>query len=291
MTFTRFGDGDSVDQLATLTLSGQGGPYYSQMVVDHPEYFDVPDFEPLDSARASWRLIANRNLAVSFDGSVQIQLCSDQVCQHVVWRRDIPYRLRQFTVDTSTLQVQAYEQVAADPVALPIAPVDRDGDLDISTSADSGDAAWLSTRRAPDGSVTVVTDTTALGPQTLAGRVHVAVKNSAGMGRDVPVAVTIGSGFVMPDLPSFTVTRGTTAAQNGTLPIAFRGALAPAWTATSDQDWLVLDDVAGTGASSLRYHVDARIGAATANWLTSTAHVTVHAQGLADMVVPVSLAR
>lgn len=107
----------------------------------------------------------------------------------------------------------------------------------------------------------------------------------------VAPALAANPGFVKPPPQTFTLDAMAPLAQAAQMPVSFRGQVAPAWTASSDSPWVVLVDGAGTGAATLHYTVDASLQASALNWATDRAHITLHSDGLADLVVMVSLAR
>ena len=279
-------------QSVQFTVVSGTGPYYANIVFDVPALFVAPQFVSIDGSNAAWVVQPAPTVTTVTTGRIELQLCSDLNCAHVAWRRSLTYSLQQFAVDATTLQMTAWEGTPADPQTLAIAPADTAGLLSVTATVDGTGAGWLAAGHVADGRVVVTADTTGLAPQTLSGHVRVGfVGLATGPWVDTPVSLSVGSGFVMPAQPAFTFDQQAPVLQSGTLPIAFHGTLAPAWTATSDAAWLVLDDPAGAGAATVHFQVDAAQMATTSNWQTSIAHVTLHADGLTDMVVPVTLAR
>jgi hypothetical protein len=98
-------------------------------------------------------------------------------------------------------------------------------------------------------------------------------------------------GFVKPPPQAFKLDALAPLVQDGAMPVAFRGKVSPAWTASSDASWLVLSEAAGTGTATLHYTVDASKQVSALNWNTQKAHIRLQAAGLADLVVAVSLER
>jgi hypothetical protein len=279
-------------QAIGFTITSGTGLYYARLHLDHPERFASPQFDQATASHASWLLAPNPGLAQADAGSVQLQLCADSGCAQMVWHQDVTYQIHQYTVSMATIAVAGYEGAPTTPVAMSITPVDTDHRLQTLAMQNDSGPKWLTTRRGSDDALQVVTDTGSLTQRALSGQVQVSFTGDTSVPAvAVPVAFTIGAGFVTPQAPAHALGRTSAGRQTAGLPIAFNGQQAPAWTATSDMPWLTLVNASGTGAATLRYTVDAATGASSANWTSSVAHVTVHAAGHTDLVVPVTLSR
>lgn len=287
LAFAGFSGAATAPQSVNFTLVNGSGTYYGEVVPDRPTDF-AATFTPTSNTTATVTLTRLGSAAGQGSGSVVFRLCTDPACSRVAWSQTIPYHYAIFAIDGTTLAFSGFEGLAAGTKAVTVTPADTSNRLVVSTNAATG-SGWLSATRTSTGGVTVAATAASLAAGSYQGTVQV---RFADLGNsptwDIPVAFTVGSGFVAPAAGQLDLTvEATTLA--GTANVAFNGGQSHAWTASSDQPWLVVDTPGGSGAGTLQYHADfTRVGG-IANWGSATANVTIHAAGLTDTVLPVTL--
>lgn len=286
--FVGFTGTGSASQNVNFTLLNGAGTFYAVVTPDRPAEFSST-FTLTGNTTARVTLTRLGTAAGQGSGTVAFRLCTDAACNNVAWSQTMPYTYTTFAIDASAQAYSAAEGEAAVTRLVSISPQDTNGRLVITSSMARG-SGWLSTTRPSAGSIGVATTAASLAPGSYQGTVKVAV---AGQGDwpnvSIPVTFTVGSGFKAPAAGTLDLTADT-AALSGSADVAFNTvAQNHAWTAGSDQPWLVVDTAAGSGAGTLQYHADlARLGD-IANWGSATANVTIRSTGLTDAVVPVTL--
>lgn len=290
LDFAGFAGGTMAPQSVNFTLLNGSGTYYGEVVPDRPSEFSA-SFTPTGNTSATVTVTRlNTATAGQGSGSLLFRLCSDAACGRVVWSQSIPYRYAMFSVDRSTLAFSGFEGVAADTKPVVITPADTDSRLAVSTSVTTG-SGWLTATRTSTGGISVAATAASLASGSYQGTVRLQV---AGLGNSptmtIPVTFTVGSGLVAPAAGQLDLTAEATTLA-GAADVAFQGGQGRAWTASSDQPWLVVDTAAGSGAGAgaLRYHADLTRLDGIANWSSASARVTIRAAGLTDTVLPITL--
>lgn len=273
----------------TFTLTGGSGTYYGVALSDNDAF--VASFEPLTDTSALVRMQAVTPLpaGTQSSGRITFKLCSDQNCAKTVWSQQIPYTMTMFSVDTSPVTLVGSEGAVSETVSRVISPADTSGVLDFRLDGDRN----ISVSHSNSASV----DFSGSGVGVAAGSYNATLEIGAkvdgvfqGFLYGTPVSFTVGSGLVAPAAAPFdVVATSTEASLVGHVPVRFAGTQSPAWSASSDSDWLVLDTASGTGPSDISYHVDVAKLAAMVNWDSQTAQVTITSPGLTSVTFPVTL--
>jgi hypothetical protein len=278
--------GESTTQSVNFTLLNGSGTYYGSVVADRPSDFSAT-FTPTSNTTATVTL-TRLGFAAAGQGSGNFvfRLCTDAACSSVAWSQTIPYSYTIFAIDRATLAFSGFEGLAAGTRALTITPADTGNRLAIRSN-ETG--AWLSATRTSASSITVVATAASLAAGRYLGTVQVRFAGSGNAPTlNIPVDFTVGSGLVAP--PAGQIDLAAEAATlAGTVDVAFNGDLGRAWTASSDQPWLVVDTPSGSGTGTLQYHADVTRMDGIPNWGSATANVTIRAAGLTDVVIPVTL--
>ena len=275
-------------QSIQVSLETGTGVFYGDVSSDHPDDVAVT-FNPTGAtATVTLALQKSADTPAVYEGNVLFRLCSDTDCKHVAWSQTYPYHYALFSVDLQALNFSAFEGAGAGSQLITVTPPDTTGLL---TAAVSTAAAkdWLSVTRTPEGNFLVNVSAAGLGAGTYRDAVGFIRTNSPfDYPRYAPVTVTVGGGWVAPSAVNFDLL-GETTALSGTAPLTFNGEQAPAWTAGSDQSWLVLDTPSGTGPGALRFHVDLASLVSVPNNSTLTAQVSLHAPNHTDVSFPVTV--
>lgn len=284
LEFVGIGTIPPASQTIRFTLRDGSGTYYGDVVPDRPAEFSA-SFTVTSSTTAEVTLAPIVSAAPgSRSGSVMFRLCSDANCNRVAWSKSVPYTMTVFGIDTSAISVTGFEGGAPAVRAIAVTPADSNGLLAVSTGMTSG-SGWLSAARGSGGSIDVTTTGNGLIAGSYQGYVALAIAGMAGGPvLTIPVSYTVGIGIVAPAVAAVDVTvdaTPTTLARQA--PIVFNGGQSPAWTASSDQPWLLLTQASGTGPGPLGYTVDTSKLSAIENWQSASAQVTVKATGMTDM--------
>lgn len=280
-------------QTIRFTLqNAAGGTYYGLVVPDRPSAFSTT-FTPTSSTTAEVTLIPSvPSTPDAYSGAVTFKLCADVNCNRVVWSSTIPYTMTVIGVDTTPVTVAGFEGGAPAVQTIAVTPAGSSSQLVVGASTDSG-SGWLSAARGSSGSIEVSTTGNGLAAGSYQGRVTVSLAGqAAGPSLTIPVAFTVGTGIVAPAVAAVDITVDATAASLARqAPVAFNGGQRPAWTASSDQPWLVLTQASGNGAGALGYTVDPAQLSALQNWQSASATVTIHAAGMTDTAFTVTASK
>jgi len=280
-------------QTINFTASGGSGTYYGLVQIDRPGI--GAEFTPTSKTSGAVTVTADSNnrTAGRLTGQLTFKLCTDSNCANVAWSTSIPYTLTMFTFDPNGVTINGF-QGAATSATLPVTPPDTAGLLTLSARAVSGGMGAVTAAHDGAGAITV----TASGAGVAQGSYHAEVDvNFVGspvtpVALSLPVVFNVGNGIAAPPSRAIDVTATSTAASlAGSLAVAFNGTQSPAWTASSDQSWLVLSNTSGTGSGALSYSVDLAKIAGLPNWLPTVAHVTVSSKGLDSITTPVTLTK
>ena len=286
--FIGFEGAPPAPQSINFTLQSGSGTYYGSVVTDQPTAFDAT-FTPTSDTKAIVTLALLDNSAGAHSGNLVFRLCEDTQCAKVAWSQTIPYTVSIFRVDTSGLAIAGYEGAVQPQQTVAISPADTSHLLNVSIDTDVG--TWLSASHTADAAIAVVASGAGLSSGSYRGTVAVSFAGQVnGPSVAIPVSFTVGSGIVAAPARSIDLTATSTPTTlASTLPVAFQGTQAPAWHATSDQPWLVLQAAGGSGAGSLPYTIDTTQVAAIGNWSSGVANVRVGATGLTDVTIPITL--
>lgn len=271
----------------TLVNASASGEYYGQIVPDVPGDFQA-SFTATSATTAVVTVNWVRLAAVSRSGSLTFRLCSDVNCAKVAWTQTIPYTANVYSIAMDGQSLASYEGVAAPPVSVAITPADTANQLAVSTGSGG---AWLSASRASAASIAIGASGVGVTSGSYEGSVRIAIAGQADAPAiNIPVSFTVGDGIVAPPGASADLRFATTAAASAaTAQVSFRGAQAPAWTASSDQPWLVLTQASGNGAGQVSYQIDPSRTDSVANWGSATARIKISAAGLSTVSFPVTL--
>jgi hypothetical protein len=276
-------------QPITFTLSGGSGTYYGMAESDNDAF--VASFEPVSDTVAEVRLSPGGSVPAGTQSSGQItfMLCSDEACQKKVWSKRIPYTMTMFSVDTEPVTIVGNEGAVSEPVSRAIEPPDTEGMLVFTLH----DSTGITVEHTQPGQVDYIGSGVGLAEGSYTATLEVGVRVDGvvqSLTYGSTVSFTVGAGIVAPAVSAIDVTAGSVeSGLIGTAPVRFAGTQSPAWTATSDSTWLVLDTASGSGAGEIAYHVDVQKLAGLANWGSYTAQVTIAASGLSDVSFPVTL--
>ncbi len=273
---------------ANLDISGGTGTYYVGVTADgQPADFDVVVMNTTEAEVLVKPNAGTGAVGTSTVSQITFQLCRDTACAQVEWSHTIPMTVNRYRIDTTSIVLTGTEGVPATPVSLDIAPPDTSHVLTFTSSnpaamtVDHTDPAKLKLTLATPQASTLSAD---LGI-TFPGAETVFFD-----GLQVPVQLTITSDITVPPIAPFVVKAGTSAQSlAGTAPVGFVAGQNQSWTAVSDKPWLVLDTSAGTGASTLQFHVDPTRLDVTKNWATDVATISVSSPGLSTLDVAVSM--
>jgi hypothetical protein len=264
-----------------FTLTGGVGTYYLGAASSSPEFLASVNMLTDTTGTVTLSPMLSPGQGAARSGHVTVMLCEDAGCAHVDATQDYPFDYTQFAVDTSARALSGTEGVVNGPVTLSVTPADIANRLTISTQTFSG-GAWLSGRHDANGNFALVATGVGVSKGSYSGGASVALASSPNVSHSASVSFSIGPGLVAPTLASLVQQRATTAnGLKGSASVAFNGGQAPAWTASSNVPWLVVDTPSGTGPATLRYHVDPTASAAAVtNWDAAAATVTIQSPGL-----------
>lgn len=268
----------------TFTITGGAGPQYVSATSDSTD-FPVSTHvlsNTVSSVTVGSTLTPTKGQSRS--GQITVRVCADVQCAQVEWSQAYPYAYNQFQIDGTPLVLTGAEGAANTPVHVAVKPADSGSRLVVATSTSPAGGTWLSANHNVPGDIAVRVTGVGLQAGSYYGTTTVSLKLSPTTSLAIPVSFTVGEGIVAPALSDITLQRATTVADlQASATVGFRGAQSPAWTAQSDQPWLVLDTPSGVGEAPLKYHVDLAVAtAAVLDWESAQATVTVHAKGLTD---------
>lgn len=275
-------------QSITFTLAEGSGTYYGLATVDKPDLFSV-SFTPTGARTAVVTLTPLKWQAGRSTGNVTFTLCNDPQCASVAWSRAVPYTMSVFSIATTEIAIGGFEGAVAPAKAITITPPDTLRQLAISTGAAT--PAWLSGVHDTDSTFSLTASAVGLKSGTYKSTAGISFAGvTGGPTLSIPVSFKVESGIVAPAAKSIDLNLNTTAANlSGSVLVGFNGMQNLAWSAVSDQAWLVLSPAGGTGAGSLAYAIDAAKLGTIANWTSATAQVKISAAGLSDVSFRVTL--
>ncbi len=271
-------------QTVRFTLQNGSGTYYAVVVVDRANFFTT-SVSITGATSASATLTPTSPPVGTTTGTVTFRLCRDAACGAVEWSKTLPYTVTAFEVTTATsLAFSAVESTVAHAQSVAVNPPDT-SHLLRAYLADGQSSSWLSVARGSDTTF----DVTASAQAVLAGRYYgtVAIAPPFGGAKLLSVSFTVGNGFVAPGDATVALKLGVS--PGGSVPVAFQGGIAPAWSAASDRAWLVLSQASGTGPAAATWDVDPSKVDAIANWSSDVATVTLTAPGLTAATARVTL--
>ncbi len=289
LNFAAFLGSGLAPQSINLTIGGGSTTYYGQAVSDQPGVVQATFLENSNtSAIVTVAPLANTPLVTS--GSIKIQLCADYACSEVVWSQAIPYTVGVFSVSSTGITIAGYEGTVSPASSIAVVPADTTGQITVSAVTNTG-TGWLTASHSTGGNISVGTSGVGLTAGSYQGAVVVSIAGSANNASiSVPVSFTVGDGIIAPTASSINLTgTSTPASLTGSANVAFKGTQSPAWSASSDSSWLVLNTASGTGAGAIQYSVNPANLGAVSNWGSTTANITISASGLTSVKVPVTL--
>lgn len=275
-----------------FTLTGGNGIYYLGAASSSTEFSASVSTMTSTTSMVTVQPLLAQTLGASRTAHVTVMLCEDIACARVAWSQDYPITYTQFAVNLTPLTLSGTEGVANAPITITVSPADTGNVLAITATTSSG-GAWLSGRHDSNGNLAVTASGVGVPKGSYSGSTIVSLSQAPSIAHSVPVSFSIGQGLVAPTLAGITQLRATTLdGLKGSANVAFNGGQSPAWTAQSDKNWLVLDTPSGTGAATLRYHIDpASSSAAVTNWDSATATVTIQSPGLSGVQATLSFQR
>lgn len=264
-------NGASASQSIDFTVVSGSGTYYAFVVLDRAGLFSTNVYFT-GPASATATLTPTSPPLGTTTGNVTFQLCPDAACSSVAWSKAVPYTVTAFSVTTASLAFTGSEGAAAAPQAIAITPADARHELSATDSS-----SWLTVARDASNVLQVTASAEALPAGNHTAQILVAPA-AGGPGRSIPVTFAVASGIVRP--PDSSVTLDLHASLAGAIQVAFRGGLAPSWSATSSRPWLVLTQDRGTGPGEVQYAIDPAQLGTLANWSDDVATVHISSPGL-----------
>lgn len=271
-----------------VTLLSGSGSYYFGITLSSGDAFTA-SFQPTGATTADIVLAPVATEPGDRSGTVEFSVCEDQACTRVAWRRTVPYRLRTFRVLTPRLDLTATEGTTSSPAAIEVTPADTAGRLTVVGDPSSDLGGRLSASVTSPTAFAVSGSASALGAGVHDGAACVVLSGlPASSGRCIPVTLAVSNGLVTPAPQVLALDAATTpAGLAGQVAVAFHGGLDRAWSATSDQAWLVLDRPSGPAAGPLGYTVDPAVVAARGHGAAEVATLRLSSPGLSTVTTTV----
>jgi hypothetical protein len=229
------------------------------------------------------------------EGYLEIRVCLDDplVCTRPQpgspWK--VPYRFivtNDVSVATTALSGTATEATTFNFPSRPIVLATGQSGPDYAVTYGFGQAAgWLSAS-ASQGLLNLKANTAGLAPGQYSATLR--INGLYGSPRDIPVQITVTSGFKVPANLALQITNSTASTTSGYTINGNVDAVLPVnWTATSNQAWLKVDTAAGTSGTgnNLRVHVDPALAEAFPN--NSTQHATLTLADPTGKLSPVTI--
>lgn len=181
------------------------------------------------------------------DGNVTFKLCRDEKCANVAWSRAIPYRMRDYRIDNTPVDLAALEGQPVSATRL-ITPAPVAGDLTLHSTE-----SWLSAA-IEDGGKLVIRNNPAAAKGSYRGYLSLRpdALQAQSLSLDVKLAVASNAVASVPAGSALTVSPRTTGpgqVLRGSVPLTFQGGPARRWSVSSDQPWLVPSTAGGDGAA------------------------------------------
>ena len=284
----RVNDTDTQIDSINFTMHGGSGTYYAMATSDSNAVTLDINF----SSDTSATVIVVPELiprGTRVNGTLTFHLCKDEACSQEDWHQNLSFTSTNYAIDTSELTLSSSEGEVAAPVSRSISPQDTTGELKFTAE----NSPYLSLDHSQAGLMTVTASGVGSQAGSYSSAVDIAViKQGAAVPitQQIPVSYTIGPGIVAPAVPALNLTSKSTASDLlGSAAVRFSSSQTPAWTASSDSAWLVLDNSSGTGPSALNFHVDTALSKQLTNGRTHTATITLSATGLSDVSFPITL--
>lgn len=288
LTYLGFVGQSFPNQTINVKLRSGSGTYHGVVTPGQGMPFKAT-FTPTGDTDAVINLRPAADATTDGSGTVNFKVCRDAACKEVELSRDIPYTLKVFQISATSLTFSGNE--GADPPAqtLTITPSDTQRGLR-AYAYTSASLPWLSASRGSDSTFIVSAKSAGLAPGTHAGYVSILQGDSGVV--TISVSFTVGNGTMAPSARNIEF-NGTSISANtvGSFPVSFVGSQSPAWSATSDRPWLVLDATSGTGTGTIPYRIASTQLGGIANWSSDTATVTIKSSGLTDVSFPVTLTK
>jgi hypothetical protein len=292
IAFNGFAGYSAVPQSVKFTLASGSlsGTYYAIVTVDKPSAIGV-SVSFTSSTTAVATLTPINPAAGSVAGNMTFYLCKDSQCATVVWSKTMPYSMSYYSIGNSSIALTGYEGAGYVSRSVSISPADTNHQLLISTNVSGGGQNWLSASHASDSAVQIGGSGIGMKAGSYQGTIYVTFTGdgSSSPALSIPVSFTVGAGTIAPPAASVDLTATSSASPTGSLAVAFNGTQSPAWSAVSDQPWLILIKASGTGAGNLEYSIDTSKLGSLANWSSTTANVKISATGLSDVTTTVTL--
>lgn len=288
LNVVRINDTDAQVDSINFTMHGGSGTYYAMATSDS----NAVALDIYFSSDTSATVIVAPQLiprGTRASGTLTFHLCRDEACSQEVWHQNVSFTSTNYAIDTSELTLSSGEGEVAAPVSRSISPQDTTDELKFTAEK----SPYLSLDHSQGSQMTVTASGVGRAAGSYSSAVDIAVisqGNAVPITQQIPVSYTIGPGIVAPAVSALNLTTKSTASDlQGSAAIRFAGSQTPAWTASSDSAWLVLDNRTGTGPGALNFHVDTTLSKQLTNSRTHTATVTLSATGLSDVIFPVTL--
>ncbi len=241
------------------------------------------DYKILNT-RAAVAVTMPKQNAGQRSGTLKFMLCKDAGCATQIWSNTIPYTSTVFDVSGQAVSMQADEGRDSSTLTVPVTPNDDKHLLTATTSA-----PWLSVRQDAAAGLQLTASAKNMAAGTYRATVTVAFNGASYPAVDIPVTFTVGSGVTLPAPAPMTLASNQTEAMlTGGMPITFSSG-SPAWSAASDQPWLVVTTGSGAGSGAVRYRIDISKLDGVANWTSATANIVLHSASLVDRSIPVTI--
>ncbi len=221
----------------------------------------------------------------SVDGAINFKLCKDEQCASVVWSRSIPYRIRNYTVDTREVTLNGFEGALSTDIRT-VSPAPAPGDLKVTATntyyPGNTTPTWLSGSIDAAGRLVITGSGAAVGKGNYTADLLVGPANDQTVGAGIRVSMSVGVGAILPAGGSVIIDSASPALINSSVNLAFNGAQSPAWSVASDKAWLVPSAATGIGAGPVGFTVDPAKLSSLPNFTPETAQLNFKIAGHPD---------
>jgi hypothetical protein len=274
-------------------LEAAAPSYYLNVTWDHDPFTTAVSNQGLTSGMAVTQAISlpqhDQPAGTRSTGNLTYTLCTETPCKNKVWSHVVSYTITRYTIDTTPLLVTAHEGGVNPVTTLTITPADTTQELSFVAS----NPVMVTVDHTNTASVVFnfTPPTPNAGDYNVDIGIHVQSRgNDPTPLVTIPAEFRIDSDIAASRVPERTIaSTGPAATLAGQVQLSFALGQNAAWTAKSDQLWLVVDSASGTGAGAISYHLDAGRLGSMLNWTSSTATISIEARDLTTVTVPVTV--
>lgn len=238
------GLGFSADRI-TFTLAGAQASANYYAMAESDGKLQMGSYIAANTLTSMTVRVGTTMAPANLDGNITFKLCKDEKCSNVAWSRTIPYRMRDYRIDNTAVDLSVLEGQSAS-VTRQISPRPAAGDLTLSTSEPWLDAAI------DDGGQLVIRNHPGRPKGSYRGYANLqpVSESTQALGLSVNLAVGSNAFATVPASSAVTLsprTLGNGQTVKGSVPLTFQGGPARPWTVASDQPWLVPSTTGGAG--------------------------------------------